>query len=202
MGCEGKRVLIAPDIVLVIKHITSKLDNLGIAYIIGGSIGSSALGKYRLTNDIDLVVDIAYGQISPFVQEFRAEYYVEPDTLRSAVEHLSTFSILHLESMVKADFFVKERSQWSDSVWNRRKIIRMESPDAIVDVYVPSAEDMILQKLRWYRLGREVSDRQWSDVLGVLEVQAELIDSAYLQFWAKNLGISDLLSRALTELGI
>ena len=63
--------------------------------------------------------------------------------------------------------------------------------------FVESAEDVILNKLRWYRLGNEISERQWNDVLGVLKVQAGVLDLTYLRQWAVTLGLSDLLERAL-----
>jgi len=66
-------------------------------------------------------------------------------------------------------------------------------------LYVYTAEDIILQKLRWYRMGDEVSDRQWRDVLGVLVVQGEDMDEMYLRRAAQSLGVSDLLDRALGE---
>lgn len=62
-----------------------------------------------------------------------------------------------------------------------------------------SPEDTILSKLEWYRLGGEVSDRQWRDVLGVLKTRAGELDLAYLRQWARELEVSDLLERALGE---
>jgi hypothetical protein len=65
------------------------------------------------------------------------------------------------------------------------------------DVFVKSAEDTLLRKLLWYRLGGEVSDRQWEDVRGILNVQAERLDMVYLNDWADRLGLRDLLARLL-----
>lgn len=62
---------------------------------------------------------------------------------------------------------------------------------------VVTAEDTILLKLEWYRLGGEVSDRQWNDVRGVVKTQHDRLDRVYLQHWASEIGVSDLLERAL-----
>jgi hypothetical protein len=69
----------------------------------------------------------------------------------------------------------------------------------ILTGYVTSPEDTILAKLEWYRMGGEVSDRQWRDILGVLKTRAGELDLEYLRQWAADLHVSDLLGRALKE---
>jgi hypothetical protein len=64
-------------------------------------------------------------------------------------------------------------------------------------VPVKSPEDTLLRKLAWYRLGGEVSERQWNDVLGVLRAQGARLDLAHLHAWGETLGVADLLARAL-----
>ena len=53
----------------------------------------------------------------------------------------------------------------------------------------------ILVKLEWYRLGGEISDRQWNDILGVMKTQGNRLDAAYLDHWATEIGVKDLLDR-------
>ncbi len=62
-----------------------------------------------------------------------------------------------------------------------------------------SPEDTILSKLEWYRMGGEVSDRQWRDILGVLKTRSGELDLGYLRTWAGELKVADLLERALKE---
>jgi hypothetical protein len=87
--------------------------------------------------------------------------------------------------------FVKEQLSRA-----RRQILAIE-PQA--EAMVATAEDTLLAKLDWYRMGGEVSERQWRDVLGILEVQAGSLDLDYLRKWAKQLRVGDLLERALTQ---
>jgi hypothetical protein len=67
------------------------------------------------------------------------------------------------------------------------------------DLFVASAEDTILRKLLWFRLGGSLSDRHWQDVLGILAVRAETLDRNYLQMQAEALGVGDLLTKILKE---
>jgi hypothetical protein len=64
-----------------------------------------------------------------------------------------------------------------------------------------TAEDVVLGKLEWYRLGNEISERQWRDAIGVLQVQKGTLDREYLEHWARELGLGDLLARALRDAG-
>jgi len=57
---------------------------------------------------------------------------------------------------------------------------------------------MILAKLHWYREGGEQSDRKWDDVLGMLTTVGNP-DREHLRRWANELGIDDLLKRAMDE---
>jgi hypothetical protein len=63
---------------------------------------------------------------------------------------------------------------------------------------VTTAEDILLAKLRWYRDGGEVSDRQWSDIGGLIATNAAM-DWEYVNLWAARLHVTDLLARARAE---
>ncbi|MCX6935153.1 MAG: hypothetical protein NTZ01_03030, partial [Verrucomicrobia bacterium] len=105
------------------------------------------------------------------------------------------------ESMLKVDVFVAATDPFSLMQF-RRRTLQATTPDGQTTLYVASPEDTVLAKLRWYRAGGGVSDRQWNDVLGVLKVQGASLDRAYLDEWARELSLTDLLRRALDDAGL
>jgi len=176
--------------------VLDALEALNVRHYLGGSLASSAHGIPRASIDADLVADLRPGHAAPFLAALGDRYYVSEARVRDALERRSSFNLIHLQTMLKVDVFVaKERA------FDRRALdrARPEPLDARGGRRVPlaSAEDIILAKLEWYRRGGEVSERQWTDVLGVIRVARERLDLPYLRELAADLAVLDLLERAL-----
>ncbi|GAA6620651.1 hypothetical protein [Scytonema sp. NUACC26] len=189
------------DAVWLALKLAEILEGLDIPYLVGGSVASSLLGEPRATLDLDLVVDLHSSQIELLIAAMTGEFYLSIDAVTDAVERKASFNAIHLETTEKADFFVLGDDAFSQSKLRRRQIYRLPGQFG-QSIYIYSAEDIILQKLRWYRMGFSQSDRQWRDVLGVLKVQAEHLDFEYLRLWGQRLGLDDELSKAFRESGL
>jgi hypothetical protein len=178
--------------------VTSVLERLEVEYVVGGSLATSLHGIPRATLDVDVVADLRMAHLDPFVAALKASFFVDADMVRDAIRRRSTFNILHLATMFKVDVFVIGADELLSIELSRKRRVRvLEEPQA--DLFVASPEDMVLQKLMWYRDGGGVSDRQWGDVRGVIKTQGDRLDLAYLQLWAGRKGITELLERALAE---
>jgi hypothetical protein len=187
------------DIVLATSPVADAFEFLGISYYIGGSVASSIHGIARATLDIDLVASLKASHIRPLVQWLTQGYYIDEAMLRDALQRQSCFNLVHLETMLKLDVYVLGDRPFDQESFGRRRLDTLEDEEGSRCFYVGSPEDILLHKLEWFRLGGEVSERQWGDVQGVLKVQAKLLDREYLERWAKEVGIADLLQRALIE---
>ncbi|HJZ92233.1 MAG TPA: hypothetical protein VKE40_15265 [Gemmataceae bacterium] len=183
----------------VLRSVLGIFDRLGIGYALGGSIASSIHGIGRMSRDADVSVEPFAGRETEFVAAFDPDaYYLSQDAVREAVRDRFLFSILHPESGFKIDVYVLKDEPYPRSAFQRRIFLTLaDEPDQPVACY--AAEDVILFKLQWFRLGGEVSEQQWNDVLGVLRTQTDRLDTAYLDQWAATLGLSDLLARAHWE---
>ncbi|MBG0748160.1 MAG: hypothetical protein I4E98_16460 [Planktothrix agardhii KL2] len=102
--------------------------------------------------------------------------------------------------MEKVDIFVIGDDGFSRSKMSRRQIYRID--DSETGIYIYSSEDIILQKLSWYKLSATESQKQWRDVLGVLKVQGERLDFNYLNQWTEILKLQPLLESALQQAGL
>lgn len=186
------------DAIRMTLLVTDVLERMGIPYAVGGSMSSSVHGIMRSTMDVDILADLQLQHISAFVAALSNEFYADDEMMRDAIEHHSSFNLIHLETAYKVDVFIPKRRVFDQLQLERRlPSLIMTNPDKTI--YVTSPEDIILSKLEWHRMGGEVSERQWRDILGVLKTQSGQLDLAYLRRLAKTLKVEDLLERALTE---
>ena len=188
-----------PSLLLdALRPLAGALDALGVRYHLGGSIASSAHGIARASLDADLVAELKPQHVDPLASCLQSEYYIPVGILRSAVATRSSCNFIHLGTMFKVDVFVSKGRPFDDQAASRARLeLIAEGPDA-PRFPVASAEDTVLAKLEWFRLGGETSERQWWDIVGVLKVAQEP-DRAYLRHWAGSLGVADLLERALAD---
>jgi hypothetical protein len=182
----------------VILDVLAAFEQLGIACAVGGSVASSVYGIPRYTQDADLTAEPFPGREESFARRFGPEYYVSPDAVRQAVRDRGSFNIIHTPSGFKVDVFIQKPRPFDQNLLARR-LTKTDLDPAGRPIPVLSPEDVLLHKLEWYRLGGGTSDRQWGDVLGVLHVQAGRLDDAYLDRWAADLGVADLLAQARAE---
>jgi hypothetical protein len=185
----------AGELGAALRPVVETLERIGVPYMVAGSVASSMHGVPRTTLDADLVARIEERHARALVEALGEDYYADEAMIRDAVRQGSSFNLMHQRTMVKVDVFVAKARPYDRGALDRR---RRESLGDL-DLFAATPEDVLLSKLEWYDRGGRVSERQWSDVLGILRVQGGALDLTYLRRWAAELGVAALLERSLGE---
>ena len=187
------------DLVVALTPFIDLLDRLGVAWYVGGSVASTVHGHFRATNDIDVIACLREEHAGAIRASLETDHYVDERAIRQAVQGQSSFNLVHYGTGLKIDVFVPPDSEYEAGVRARRIQEPLGDGRDSRRLWIASAEDTVLAKLAWYRGGGEVSEMQWRDVQGVIELRGGELDVEYLRRWAPGLGVSDLLERAVAE---
>ena len=181
--------MIVPE---ALQRIAAELNRAGIAYMLTGSFASVFYGSPRSTQDIDLVIAANRAQLQTFVESLsRGEYYVEADAALEALKRESLFNIIDLKTSWKIDMIIRKSRAFSQEEFGRRRLSNLEG----MSLYVASAEDIILAKLEWAKLGK--SNRQIEDAAGILKMRIDSLDRSYVDKWVRELGVTKEWGEAL-----
>ena len=183
------------DLIEVVDTVLAALRRHAIPHFITGSFASSVHGEFRATADIDLVADIALSELPALMRDMDAAFVADAEQAAAALAAGMSFNLIHRTTYLKVDLFP------CDNAFNRSALDRAVSitiPGARETLRVSSVEDILLAKLRWFRLGGESSEVQRRDVRQLIALNRDALDVGYLQHWAVVLGVEDLLRSALT----
>jgi len=187
----------AADPIAVTLLVTHALDDLQIPYLVVGSLAAAYYGVSRSSLDSDIVVDLNLDQIPALLQKLGGDFTADELMAQDAVKRQGSFNLIHRPTMFKVDIFIAKQRPFDRAQLERRRSLRFDAEGQTA--FLASAEDTILAKLEWYRLGNETSDRQWQDILGILKVQKDNLDLILLKDWASRIGVADLLNRVIEE---
>jgi hypothetical protein len=177
-----------------LRRIISELDTREIPHMVAGSFAAMAHGLMRMTHDIDLIVDPTREQLDQFVSTLTPEeFYVSPEAADEAWRRRGQFNVIDMTTGWKTDLILIKRRPFSREEFSRRRAYSLFD----VSIFVATAEDTILSKLEWAKLGE--SDRQLRDVAGIFALRRATLDRAYIERWAPELGVSELWERVQLE---
>ena len=183
----------ADEVLATVRRITIACESLGIPWAVGGSFASAVYGEPRATNDVDVIASLRLGDVSRFVGALGEDVYVDDAVIREAIVHSRSFNIIDESTFVKIDVFVPPPGPLGEGQLRRRRKLALGED---LETWVLGPEDILLQKLRWYRLGGESSDRQWKDICAILRISKKDLDFEYLRTTAAAAALADLLGRA------
>ncbi|MGI8786537.1 MAG: DUF6036 family nucleotidyltransferase [Pyrinomonadaceae bacterium] len=173
---------------MVLKDCTGRFERLGIAYMLTGSMAMVNYAMMRMTNDIDIVIEVSSADAQKIIDEFEPDYYVPHVRVRDAIARKFMFNLLHQETLVKVDCVMRKENEFQKLAFSHRRKIKFSS----FEIWIISREDLILSKLNWAKNTR--SEMQMRDVASILR---NGYDKNYVEGWAEKLEVKDLLERCL-----
>ncbi|MEO7520902.1 MAG: DUF6036 family nucleotidyltransferase [Gemmatimonas sp.] len=174
----------------VVNATAAALVRNGIEYFVTGSFASSVHGEFRATNDIDIVAALDVRRLESLLAELSHTFLTDLDQAREALAVGGSFNLIHSTTYLKVDVFPCVSAFHREAI---RRAVAVSLPGASEPLRVASLEDIILSKLWWFRLGGETSETQQRDVRRLIALNRPRLDSAYLQQWATELNVADLL---------
>lgn len=184
------------DAIEAAVELSRVFDEIAVRHLLGGSLASSTWGEPRFTQDVDFVAELRADHVDGLVERLGPDrWYADEVSIREAIQRRSSFNVIRLPAMVKIDVFVPPDEGLHESKWTRARLAPLGAADG-PRLPITSAEDIVLQKLDWFRRGEEASDRQWRDVTSLLRIRAGRLDERYLDAWAERMDLTELLDRA------
>lgn len=173
------------SIIETLRDFVSKVNELGIEYMVTGSFAMSAYGEIRMTRDVDIVVQLERSQAGPFARRFENEYYVSEDSIRRAVDRQSMFNVISQSHGGKVDCIVMKDSDFARESFRRR----WEAEVSGVEFWVTTKEDLIVAKLNWARDSH--SEMQIRDIANLISNE---YDAVYVERWVERLTLQAIWS--------
>ena len=169
-----------------------RLNTLAVDYYVTGSMASNYWGIPRSTHDLDFVIRIPTSTVTPLVQAFSGDFYIDESSVRAAFSPPYQFNAIDTRSALKVDFWLPRPSPFDQEMLRRR----VSKNIAGVPAWIATAEDVILHKLIWNQISP--SERQLRDAAGIWAVQSNNLDLSYLNEWSGQLGVSEDFERIVT----
>lgn len=151
------------EMLVTMKDVAERLNDLGINYMVTGSFAMSAYAKARATMDIDVVLEMGSSSARRFQERFSGDYYVDEQLIENAEMHQSMFNIINNTTLIKVDCILKKNDRFEVEKFTRRRLAEIGG----VEFWVISKEDLILSKLKW--AANSHSERQFEDIRNLLE---------------------------------
>lgn len=165
----------------VLARVLGLLEQIGIPSMLVGSFASNYYGEPRSTHDADLVIQATAENAGRIETALGKDFVVSG--ARAAVARREQFNAIHVATSFKVDFWPLRDDPFDRNAFERRRRVALFG----LQISLPTAEDLILQKLRWAK--ETESTQQRSDVEAILRGQEGRLDWEYLRSWADRLSV-------------
>jgi hypothetical protein len=174
--------------------VVAALEKLQIPYMVVGSFSSNVYGEPRSTHDADFVVELGDRSVSVIASAIGDEFTLDPQMSFETVTSTSRYRLSHRSTSFTIELFLLSNDPHDRARFERR--VQRDIGDGKT-TFVPTAEDVIITKLRWSKQGSRQKDIE--DVETVMSVQAARLDLDYIRGWCDQHQTREIFERLLVE---
>jgi len=177
-----------PSEIQVLHKVCQTLQDQGIRYMLTGSFAMHFHANPRMTQDIDIVIELTPADVTVLCKALGSEFYSDEDMAIQAIEDSSMFNVIFQRTGIKIDFIIRKNSSFAKEAFLRRKDIALLGKN----ISVATAEDLVISKLDWARDTH--SEMQLRDVSNLLKIKT--LDHYYIETWVDKLDLKELYAKA------
>jgi hypothetical protein len=173
----------------VAARVVEAFEKLGVEYLLAGSFSSNFYGIPRSTKDADFVAVLS-GKIGALEKELGEEFQFDQQASFETVTGTFREKVRVPGLAFEIEIFHLSNDAHDQSRFARRQRVFDELIGR--EIFVPTAEDVIIMKLRWAKIAKRAKDTE--DVRDVIAVQGdEVLDWDYIHHWCDLHGTRPLL---------
>ncbi len=167
--------------------VIDALESLDIPYMLVGSFSSNFYGIPRATHDADFVVLLQEGQIRALAHKLGPAFQLDPQMSFKTITGTTRYTLHLAETPFEVELFSLSEDDHDRERFLRRRRLALRDRKT----FLPSAEDVIITKLRWSRGGARAKDTD--DARNVMAVQGARIHWDYVASWCDRHGTREIL---------
>jgi hypothetical protein len=167
--------------------VIDALDGLGVPYMLVGSFSSNFYGIPRSTKDADFVVQLGGVPVAELMKRLGPDFQLDPQLSFESVTGTTRCQIRLVQSPFEIELFLLSDDPHDQERFRRRCRVPLSDRE----IFMPTAEDVLVTKLRWLHLTQRSKDRD--DVRNILAVQGDGLDWAYIHHWCDQHGTRERL---------
>lgn len=172
----------------VLRVAIQALNAQEVSYMVVGSLATNFYCTPRSTQDADIVVESSLVAVAQGIAASDDELKLDPQLGFESVTGTKKAVLLHDRNEFQIELFELSSEEHDQSRFGRRVHQQLNGDD----IWIATAEDTVVTKLRWSEhAGRE---KDTADVRNVIAVQKDLLDWSYIERWAREHGTLDRLN--------
>jgi hypothetical protein len=167
------------------------LHEADVPFMIVGSLSSNFYGVARATHDADFVVELGDVPLSRIADRLKPDLLLDPQITFESVTGTTRYQFQLRDHDFKIEVFLLSGDPHDRERFARRVPADVQGASA----FLPTPEDVIVMKVRWYAIARRRKDRD--DVVNLIAVQRDRLDLPYVRVWCECHGSAATLDELL-----